>query len=74
MELQSIEIFIAFKNDDVVIYSDEQIENLENSLSNILENVGNGNYIAIQSFLEPNDETAELFGKLRSKLLHKYNT
>ena len=65
---------ISFENENLIIYSSQKINKLSEAFNLLLKDVKIGDYVAIQAFVNPTEETSLLFAQLRSKILKKYGT
>ena len=67
------ELKSSFNRDGITIFSDFKIDNLSNALPTFLSDIKSGqNYVAIQAYLKPDEETWQQLQILRSKILSKY--
>ena len=63
----------AFTSSNIKIFSDQKIENIEQSLKSFLNNCVSGkNYVAIQAYVNPTEENFKFLQKLRVEILKKY--
>lgn len=63
----------AFKSDDINIYYDEKIENLSEALIRFLSGgVSGKNYVAIQAYINSNQNNFTQLQKFRTEILKKY--
>lgn len=64
---------ISYEDESITVYGHEESKSIEEALNKLLSKVEkNKSYIAIQGFVNPDEETFEAFNSLRSKLLNKY--
>lgn len=63
---------ISYNDENISIYYDNKVDSVEDAFQKIFSDINEGNYISIQSFVNPGEENFELFQELRSQLLKKY--
>ncbi len=71
------ELNITLENNGVKFYGDVRGETLALSINNFLENLNNKakyNYVAIQAYVTPEEDTTKVLHKLRTEIQKKYKT
>lgn len=63
---------ISYYDENISIYYDNKVDSVEDAFQKLFSDVKDGNYISIQSFVNPGEENFEVFQELRSQLLKKY--
>lgn len=63
---------ISFENEEVLVYTSQKVAGLEDAINSLLKDIKDGNYVAIQSFVNPDAKSQAAFEELRTKILKKY--
>jgi len=63
---------IAYSNENISIYFDKKVDGVEDAFQKLFSEVKEGNYISIQSFVNPSEKNFNVFQELRSHFLKKY--
>ncbi len=65
---------VTFENEELAVYSSQKITKVSEAFNLLLKDAQMGDYVAIQAFVNPTEETTLLFNQLRVKILKKYKT
>lgn len=63
---------IAYSDENISIYYNKKVDGVEEAFQKLFSEVKEGNYISIQSFVNPSEDNFKLFQELRSHFLKKY--
>ncbi|HED03371.1 MAG TPA: bifunctional transaldolase/phosoglucose isomerase [Candidatus Fraserbacteria bacterium] len=58
----------ALQAGEISVYTDMRVDNLQDALSTFLERAKPGDYIALQAYLQPTEETSAALQRLRTQL------
>lgn len=64
----------SFEDANLIIYASQKIDSISEALGLLFSDIKAGDYVSLQSFVNPTEEALLLFSHLRSKILKKYKT